>query len=105
MYHFSVWNQPVAPGKRVRVVPETDIHVTSVTFGDIAEETGRTTVKLFRCDIPNDNEEDEENEEDEPELKFEKEPVILGHLTPGKVRCLLRRVRSCCPRLIIPSSQ
>lgn len=90
---IAIWSQVLTPGGRVRVIPGSDFRLTTATFGeDIVDEKGRTTIKLYRLAMPEDSEdeEDDEDEEDEEkELTFEKDPVVIGHLIPGKVGVVL----------------
>ncbi|KAG8899051.1 hypothetical protein FRB99_006955, partial [Tulasnella sp. 403] len=86
----AVWSQVLAPGERVRVHPLSDFHLTGATFGeDVKEDGGRAVIKLYRVAIPDDedeeDEDEDEDEDEEKELTFEKEPVIIGHLVPGRV--------------------
>lgn len=72
----------------MRVIPGSDFRLTTATFGeDIVDEKGRTTIKLYRLAIPEDeeDEDEDEDEEDEKEPTFEKDPVVIGHLVPNKV--------------------
>ncbi|KAG9016029.1 peptidylprolyl isomerase fpr4 [Tulasnella sp. 427] len=87
---IAIWSQVLTPGGRVRVIPGADFRVTTATFAeDLADEKGRTTIKLYRLAMPEEDDEDEEDEEDdddeEKELTFEKDPVVIGHLIPGKI--------------------
>lgn len=73
---------------------ENDLRITNVALGaDIAEENGRTSVKLTYKGVQfgeSDDEEDddEEDEEEEKEKGYEEvtRTTILCSLTPGKVR-------------------
>ena len=75
------------PGKRIRVLPGSDFRLTTATLGEeLADEKGRTTIKLYRISYPDDSDEDEEDEKDEDEEPvFEKDPIIIGHLIAGRV--------------------
>ena len=97
MYSVAIWSQSLAPGKRVRVMPEADVKITTMTFGEsLVEEKGRSTIKLYRAKMPlsehdDDEEEEDEDEEDRP-LEFEDQPIILGHLVAGRVHYLVHTV-------------
>lgn len=85
---IAIWSQVLTPGGRVRVIPGSDFRLTTATFGeDVVDEKGRTTIKLYRLAMPDDDEDEEEedDDDDEKEPTFEKDPVVIGHLIPGKV--------------------
>ncbi|KAG8944272.1 peptidylprolyl isomerase fpr4 [Tulasnella sp. 424] len=91
---IAIWSQVLTPGRRVRVIPGADFRLTTATFGeDVVDEKGRSTIKLYRLAMPEDDEEDDEeedeDEDEEKELTFEKEPVVIGHLIPGKIESQL----------------
>ncbi|KIO28433.1 hypothetical protein M407DRAFT_242988 [Tulasnella calospora MUT 4182] len=89
---IAIWSQVLTPGGRVRVIPGSDFRLTTATFGeDVVDEKGRTTIKLYRLAMPDDDEdeEEEEDDDDEKEPTFEKDPVVIGHLIPGKIESQL----------------
>ncbi|KAG8925346.1 peptidylprolyl isomerase fpr4, partial [Tulasnella sp. 408] len=89
---IAIWSQVLTPGGRVRVIPGSDFRLTTATFGeDLVDEKGRTTIKLYRLAIPEDEEDEDEDEDDEDEKEptFEKDPIVIGHLVPGKIESQL----------------
>lgn len=99
---YSIFSAVVRPGHRVRIVPVGDVRLTIATFSETLEsETGRSTIKLYQTAVPEDDEEssdddDSDDDEAEKEPTFEKEPLILAHLTPGRVSLTHFRLRSLC---------
>lgn len=84
----SVCVQPGEDGVAA-VTPPADIRITNIALSDqIADESGRTTVKLNYI-IPSADDSEEEDEEDEEDDEDEKPPrmmtTVLCSLTPGKV--------------------
>lgn len=80
------------PGEPSVITAPSDIRITNIALGEqLADESGRTTVKLvYRrpgADEPDSDEEDEdEDEEKEKENdNSELETTVLCSLTPGKV--------------------
>lgn len=75
------------PGEPVSVVPPSDLRITNVALADeLADENGRSSVKLtYRG--PSDHDSEDEQSEDEEEEEDDAEPVttVLCSLTPGKV--------------------
>lgn len=78
-------------GEPVSIVPPSDLRITNVALADqLADERGRTSVKLtYRA--PKEDEEDEDASHDEEEEEDDAEPVttVLCSLTPGKVRTVV----------------
>lgn len=81
----------VQPGEDgvAAVTPPADIRITNIALSDqIADESGRTTVKLNYI-IPSADDSEEEDEEDDEDDEDEKPPrmmtTVLCSLTPGKV--------------------
>ncbi|KAI0772588.1 hypothetical protein BC629DRAFT_1583140 [Irpex lacteus] len=77
----AVWSLELQPGQTESFVPPGDLRITNVALGaELADENGRTSVKLT-YQAPGGSDEDEEDEEDEGG-----EPVttVLCSLTPGK---------------------
>lgn len=75
------------PGEPVSILPPGDLRITNVALGDeLADENGRSSVKLTYRGPPESEENDEESE-DEEEEEDDAEPVttVLCSLTPGKV--------------------
>jgi len=88
MLSIAIWSQVLVPGQRVTVVPECDFRLTTATFGEeLADEKGRSTLKLYRAKAKEDDEDDDE-EEDEEDIEFETEAVVFGALVPGKIETL-----------------
>ncbi|KAI0829737.1 hypothetical protein BC628DRAFT_1512543 [Trametes gibbosa] len=86
----AVWSITATPGEPTVISPPGDIRITNIALGDVlADESGRTTVKLsYR--VPGSNEkdsDDEEEEDDEEEDEENKElaTTVLCSLTPGKI--------------------
>ncbi|KIP06138.1 hypothetical protein PHLGIDRAFT_24709 [Phlebiopsis gigantea 11061_1 CR5-6] len=83
----ALWSLELNPGEAVSVVPPSDLRITNVALADeLADERGRTSVKLtYRA--PKDGEEDEDVSHDEEEEEEDAEPVttVLCSLTPGKI--------------------
>lgn len=83
----------VNPGTKETVVPPPDIqiHVKGLSLGaELKDKDGRSSLKLSYEIVvsPTDDDDDEENE-DEKEASTVTKEVILGSLTPGKVRNVL----------------
>ena len=83
----------VTPGEPAVISPPADVRITNVALGDeLADESGRTTVKLvYRTPGQGgDSDEEDEDEEDKEEDEDEDKPgqlstTVLCSLTPGKV--------------------
>lgn len=85
------------------VSPPADIRVTNIALSDqIADETGRTTVKLNYI-VPNadDSEDEEEDEDEEDEKPPRMETTVLCSLTPGKVRYIQVLLLSAANHLFV----
>ena len=85
------------PGEPTVITPPADIRITNVALGDeIADEKGRTTVKLVylapgaRGDDDDEDEEDEDDKEneDEDDESMKVSTAVLCSLTYGRVRLL-----------------
>jgi FK506-binding nuclear protein len=65
----------------VSFVPQSDLHITNIALGDeLADTSGRTSVKLtYQTPIKLDS--DDEDEESPDPIST----TVLGSLTPGKV--------------------
>ena len=75
----------------VEFSPRADLHVKNVTLGaELADEKGRSTLKLIYLGPPVASESDEEGVEDE-EGSPEPSETVLCSLTPGKVGGQLTR--------------
>ncbi|KAL7281353.1 hypothetical protein ACG7TL_004662 [Trametes sanguinea] len=87
----ALWSQAAAPGEPSVISPAGDIRITNIALGDqLADESGRTTVKLhYRRPGADDEDSEEEDDEDEDEEKendnTELLTTVLCSLTPGKV--------------------
>ncbi|THV02367.1 hypothetical protein K435DRAFT_717168 [Dendrothele bispora CBS 962.96] len=83
MAALALWSQELTPGKPFNFSPAGDIKITNVALGDtLADENGRTTVKLTYPKIsPPEEDEDEDMEDDDgtPTTTF------LCSLTPSKI--------------------
>lgn len=77
-------NLVITPGKPEAFIPQSDLRITNVALGDeLADESGRTTVKLTYQTLV-DIDDDESADEEAPQ-----EPIsttVLCSLTAGKVR-------------------
>ncbi|KAG9033476.1 peptidylprolyl isomerase fpr4 [Tulasnella sp. JGI-2019a] len=88
---YSLFSAVVKPGQRLRVVPVGDIRLTIATFGEeLQSETGRSTLKVYQTAMPEEDEEssDEDSDGEDEEGKeptFEKSPIVIAHLTPGRI--------------------
>lgn len=75
------------PGQPESVIPLGDLRITNVALGDeLADQNGRTSVKLTYRGPKAPSESDEEESQDEEEEEDDAEPVttVLCSLTPGK---------------------
>jgi FK506-binding nuclear protein len=78
----------VKPGQAVSVVPQSDLVITNATLGaELADSTGRTSVKLtytrpikITSDDEDENKEDDEDDDEAAEVE-----IVLCSFTPGKV--------------------
>jgi FK506-binding nuclear protein len=63
-------------------IPQSDLRITNIALGDeLADASGRTSVKLtYQTPIKLDDEDDDDEESVEP-----LSTTVLGSLTPGKV--------------------
>jgi FK506-binding nuclear protein len=87
----------VAPGEKVKVVPQADLKIVNVALGhELSDASGRTTLTItYRPPTPISEDEDEEDEDeaDIPE-STDSETAVLCSLTPGKVRLLMHLFES-----------
>jgi FK506-binding nuclear protein len=76
----------VKPGQALSVIPQGDLVVTNAALGaELADSSGRTSVKLTYMrpvKVTDDDEDDEEKDEDDEDVQVE---TVLCSLTPGKV--------------------
>lgn len=75
------------PGQTEEFNPPGDLRITNVALGDeLADENGRTSVKLTYM-APDTSEEEHDNEDEDDDEEEVGEPVttVLCSLTPGKV--------------------
>ncbi|KAH9957933.1 hypothetical protein BC827DRAFT_1261454 [Russula dissimulans] len=94
---IALWSVVVKPGKTVSVIPQGDLVITNAALGtELADPTGRTSVKLTYMrpadDKSDDEDEDEEGYEDEDKDDDDDVQVetVLCSLTPGKTeQCTL----------------
>lgn len=85
--NMHVRSAVVKPGKAVSVIPQGDLVITNAALGtELADSTGRTSVKLTYMrpvKVPYEDEDDEEDDKDEDEdAQVE---TVLCSFTPGKV--------------------
>jgi FK506-binding nuclear protein len=74
-------------------IPQSDLRITNIALADeLADASGRTSVKLtYQTPIKMNDDEDDDDEDEEEAL----EPLsttVLGSLTPGKVRVTFRHL-------------
>jgi FK506-binding nuclear protein len=75
----------------VSFFPQSDLRITNIALGDeLADESGRTSVKLtYQTPIKIEEDEIEDEDEESPEPLS---TTVLGSLTPGKVCVTLRQL-------------
>ncbi|KAI0644740.1 hypothetical protein C8Q79DRAFT_1001987 [Trametes meyenii] len=86
----ALWSLTATPGEPSVISPPGDIRITNIALGDqLADENGRTTVKLvYRrpgADEPDSDEEDEDEDEEKENDNAELTSTVLCSLTPGKI--------------------
>ncbi|KAI8992949.1 hypothetical protein BD414DRAFT_535538 [Trametes punicea] len=90
----ALWSYTAAPGEPSVISPAGDIRITNIALGDqLADESGRTTVKLiYRRPGADEEESDEESDEEDEENNDKKDKedtdlvtTVLCSLTPGKI--------------------
>ncbi|TCD68067.1 peptidylprolyl isomerase fpr4 [Steccherinum ochraceum] len=88
----AVWSLQLEPGQTESFVPLGDLRITNVALGaELADENGRTSVKLVYIGPSADDSDEDDEEEDEEDEDEDKpgsgEPVstVLCSLTPGKI--------------------
>ncbi|KAI0674917.1 hypothetical protein C8Q78DRAFT_1009663 [Trametes maxima] len=86
----ALWSITATPGEPSVISPPSDIRITNIALGDqLADENGRTTVKLvYRrpgADEPDSDEEDEDEDEEKENDNAELSSTVLCSLTPGKI--------------------
>lgn len=77
----------VKPGQAISVIPQSDLVITNAALGtELADSTGRTSVKLtyMRPVKVTSDDEDEEKEDDDDDEAAQVETVLCS-FTPGKV--------------------
>ena len=76
----------------------THVQITNISFGeDLADETGRTAVKLtYSVCHTSDDDDDDDDDEDEDEDASVRFTTVLCILTPGKVSQLFYCRRRIC---------
>lgn len=78
----------VKPGQTVSVVPQSDLVITNAALGtELADSTGRTSVKLtyMRPVKITSDDEDEKGGDDEDDDEAAEVETVLCSFTPGKV--------------------
>jgi len=80
---LAVWSITLERGEEKSVELPTHVQITNISFGeDLADETGRTAVKLTYS-VPHTSDEDEDEDENEDaSVRF---TTVLCILTPGKI--------------------
>ncbi|OCH86119.1 hypothetical protein OBBRIDRAFT_761840 [Obba rivulosa] len=88
----ALWSLTVTPEEPEVFVPPGDVRITNIALGEeLADENGRSTIKLMYTKPMSDDsdEEDEEGEEEEKEDEDDETPraatTVLASLTPGKI--------------------
>ncbi|KAI0358745.1 hypothetical protein OH77DRAFT_1421202 [Trametes cingulata] len=84
----ALWSVVATPGEPSVISPPSDIRITNIALGDqLADESGRTTVKLiYRRPGADEEESDDEEDEDEKENdNSDLSTTVLCSLTPGKI--------------------
>lgn len=85
-------SEVLTPGKPLSVIPQADVKVTLVSLGEeLADPSGRTTVKLtYEKPVARVDSDDEDEDEDKDEDMLGKEvTTVVCSLTAGKVRARL----------------
>lgn len=92
MISFAPFSTVIEPGERTRLIPLGDVRLTTVTFLDIKEESGRSTIRYYEAlggqldsDSDSDDEEEDDDDEEEKEILFQEDPTVIAHLAPGRV--------------------
>ena len=77
----------VTPGDPSVISPPADLRITNVALGDeVADESGRTTIKLvYRTPGAGGDSEDEDEEDEEEDKPEQLSTTVLCSLTCGKV--------------------
>ncbi|KAI0633471.1 hypothetical protein C8Q77DRAFT_1115145 [Trametes polyzona] len=83
----ALWSAVATPGEPTVISPASDIRITNIALGDeLADESGRTVVKLsYRRPGSDEPDSDEEEEEEEKNDNEELATTALCSLTPGKI--------------------
>ncbi|KAH7924608.1 hypothetical protein BV22DRAFT_1105358 [Leucogyrophana mollusca] len=80
---IAPWSVVVEAGKKEVLVPPADIHIKNAALGEeLADDSGRTTIRLTYKIPVSDDEEEEDEEESAPELV---KTTVLCSLTAGKI--------------------
>jgi FK506-binding nuclear protein len=81
----AIWSLALKPSDEpVSFFPQSDLRITNIALGDeLADESGRTSVKLtYQTPIKIEEDEIEDEDEESPEPLS---TTVLGSLTPGKI--------------------
>ncbi|PSS18910.1 hypothetical protein PHLCEN_2v3170 [Hermanssonia centrifuga] len=82
---IALWSLVLSPGEAQSITPPTDVRITNIALGDVlADQKGRTTVKLIYLP-PSAPENDEDDGEEDEEGAGEPVATVLCSLTPGKI--------------------
>ncbi|KIM92070.1 hypothetical protein PILCRDRAFT_111087 [Piloderma croceum F 1598] len=80
---IALWSIALKPSKEpLSFIPQSDLRITNIALGDeLADASGRTSVKLtYQTPIKLDDEDEDDEESAEPIST-----TVLGSLTPGKI--------------------
>jgi FK506-binding nuclear protein len=85
----ALWSTVVKPGQALSVIPQGDLVITNAALGaELADPSGRTSVKLTYMrpvKVTDDDEDDEEKDDEDVQVE-----TVLCSLTPGKIeQCTL----------------
>jgi FK506-binding nuclear protein len=83
----------VKPGQAESIIPQSDLVITNASLGaELADSTGRTSVKLTYVrpvKVSPDEEDEEEKDDDDDEVEGAQVETVLCSFTPGKVSYML----------------
>lgn len=84
----ALWSAQANSAETSQIIPQSDLRITNIALGEeLADESGRTTVKLiYRPPIARDSDdEDEDEDDDESDPSKDLSVTVLCSLTPGKI--------------------
>jgi len=80
---LAVWSITLEGGEEKSVELPTHVQITNISFGeDLADETGRTAVKLTYSVFHTSDDDDDDDEDEDASVRF---TTVLCILTPGKI--------------------